>query len=101
MRTRAGRMRVDAGGATPTVGLQPVSSADPAGGHERVTARLVRELLLAVAEASTNGFYRMARLLEECSVELDDRSPRSRGERLRLIERARQCLEFWAALREW
>lgn len=94
-------MRVDAGDAIPSVALQPDSSADPAGGHERVTARLLRELLVAVAEASTNGFYRMARLLEECSVELDDCAPRSGGEQWRLMERARQCLEFWAALREW
>ena len=101
MTTGAGRIRADAGGAMPTVALQAVSAADPAGGHERVTARLARELRAAVVEASTNGFYRMARLLEECSVELDDRAPRNRGEQMRLMERARQCLEFWAALREW
>lgn len=69
--------------------------------REPSTARLVTELHAASAEAATDGFYRMARLLDDCGLTLDSHVPRNRSEQMRVVERARQTLEFWWALRAW
>jgi len=69
--------------------------------HKTSTGQLIHELRAAASEACVGGFYRMARVLDECALVLDDGAPRSRLERRELVERARQSLELWRALREW
>jgi hypothetical protein len=65
------------------------------------SGQLVVELRAASAEASVGGFYRMARVLDECTLVLDGDRSRSRNERREGVEHARQSLELWRALREW
>ena len=62
---------------------------------------LVHELRAASAEACVGGFYRMARVLDECTSGLDRDASRSRTDKREVVERARQSLELWRALREW
>ena len=79
-----------------------VTGSEGSGAHyETSTAQLLSELRAAAAEACVGGFYRMARVLDDCSLVLDCDTPRSRPERRALVERARQNLELWRALREW
>jgi hypothetical protein len=65
------------------------------------SGQLVHELRAASAEACVGGFYRMARVLDECTSVLDGETPRSRNDKREHVERARQNLELWRALREW
>ncbi len=66
-----------------------------------VLVALANELHAAATEAGTDGFYRMARLLDDCSQEIDRQITGESSRERVLVERARQDLEMWRALREW
>ena len=107
MRGRAKRMASEVGtgdgalSSRASGALMEISTNRGGVAFEPSMARLITELHGAAAEASMDGFYRMARLLDECSLTLDSHVPRNRSERLTDVERARQALELWWALREW
>lgn len=63
---------------------------------------LMRALHGAASEAQSDGFRSMARLLDECGVEVARMmaSTRKRVDRL-CIERATSSLETWRAMRAW
>jgi hypothetical protein len=62
---------------------------------------LVKSLHGAAAEAERDGFRHMARLLDECGVEVTRAMVVASRRNVALIERAVSCLETWRALREW
>ncbi len=66
-----------------------------------VLVALANELHAAATEAGNDGFYRMARLLDDCSQEIDRQITGESSRERMLVERARQDLEMWRALREW
>ncbi|HWE26458.1 MAG TPA: hypothetical protein VHB97_00570 [Polyangia bacterium] len=43
----------------------------------------------------------MARLLDDCGVEITRAMDQSNGRDVASVERAKSCLETWCALREW
>lgn len=62
---------------------------------------LAEELSVAAIEAERDGFYRMARLLDDCRSDMAQRIVRGHLEERALVDRGRQSLELWHALREW
>lgn len=92
---------VDAVRGADGVETTPPSMIDPGVNIRTATAQLVRELRVAAAEACMDGFYRMARVLDESTLLLDGDAPLGRLEKRAVTERARQSLELWRALREW
>lgn len=71
------------------------------GASGEVLAALANELHAAATQAGNDGFYRMARLLDDCSQEIDRQITVASGRERALVERARQDLAMWRALREW
>src|SRR3954464_3282993 len=74
------------------------SASTSIGEHDALMAILVDELRVAATEAGKDGFYRMAGVLDDCGLDLRRETARDKH---RLIERARQSLELWRALRAW
>lgn len=56
------------------------------------------ELHAAASEAHTQGYPRMAQLLDECGFALRGAKAKNRRS---LVERARKSLAVWRALRAW
>jgi hypothetical protein len=62
---------------------------------------LIDELQYASTEAGNDGFYRMARVLDDCGVSLAAEVDGTRDYQRRSVERAQRSLAMWKALRAW
>ena len=74
---------------------------DGTSGAAQSLVELIEELHRASGDARAQSFPLMAQHLDDCGFALPTALSGDRRIERALVERARQCLEVWRALREW